>query len=116
MRWGVGGAKYGEVRVGYHRYLDLHNHEFPLRNTQICSKMALMPQNFLRLRRAERGFAFGSELHSPKSATLTVAIIPVTPQEGVAAPGSAQRSGGDVAAIQAEEDIRSPGHSSSGVE
>ena len=43
--------------------------------------MALMPQNFLRLRRAERGFAFGNELHCPKSATLTVAIIPVTPQE-----------------------------------
>ena len=43
--------------------------------------MAVLAQNFLRLRRAKRGFAFGSVLHSPKSATLAVAIIPVTPQE-----------------------------------
>ena len=43
------------------------------------SKTALWPQNFLRLRRARRGFAFGTVPHSPESATLTVIIIPVTP-------------------------------------
>ena len=47
-------------------------------------------QSFLRLRRAKRGFAFGSVLHRPKSATLAVAIIPVTPQEGVDAPGGGE--------------------------
>ena len=51
----------------------------PLKNHSKFSKTALWPQNFLRLRRAKRGFAFGTVPHSPESATLTVIIIPVTP-------------------------------------
>ena len=54
----------------------------PLKNHSKISKTALWPQNFLRLRRAERGFAFGTVLVSPKSATLTVTIIPVSPEGG----------------------------------
>ena len=55
-----------------------------LREAQIRSKIkenGFRAQNFLRLRRAERGFAFGAVLLTPKSATLTVTIIPVTPAE-----------------------------------
>ena len=51
----------------------------PLKNHSKFSKTALWPQNFLRLRRAKRGFAYGTVPHSPESATLTVTIIPVTP-------------------------------------
>ena len=51
----------------------------PLKNHSKFSKTALWHQNFLRLRRAKRGFAFGTVPHSPESATLTVIIIPVTP-------------------------------------
>ena len=56
----------------------------PLKNQK---ENGFRAQNFLRLRRAERGFAFGTVLVSPKSATLTVTIIPVSPEGGVAAPG-----------------------------
>ena len=52
-----------------------------LRVAQIRSKIkenGFRAQNFLRLRRAERGFAFGAVLLTPKSATLTVTIIPVS--------------------------------------
>ena len=45
-------------------------------------------ENFPRLRRAERGFAFGTVLVSPKSATLTVTIIPVSPEGGSPSRGS----------------------------
>ena len=63
-----------------------------LRVAQIRSKIkenGFRAQNFLRLRRAARGFAFGTVLVSPKSATLAVTIIPVSPEGGVAAPGRA---------------------------
>ena len=53
--------------------------QFPLKITQKCSKMAFGAQNFPRLRRALRGFAEGTVLDSPESATHAVAIIPVTP-------------------------------------
>ena len=61
-----------------------------LRAAQIRSKIkenGFRAHNFPRLRRAERGFAFVTVLVSPKSATLTVTIIPVSPEGGVAAPG-----------------------------
>ena len=45
-------------------------------------------QNFLRLRRAERGFAFVAVKLTPKSATLTVTIIPVSPAVGVKTRGN----------------------------
>ena len=45
------------------------------KTTQKLSKTALWPQNFLRLRRAKRGFAFPPQ----ESATLAVTIIPVAP-------------------------------------
>ena len=54
-----------------------------LRVAQIRSKIkenGFRAHNFPRLRRAERGFAFGTVLVSPKSATLTVTIIPVSPE------------------------------------
>ena len=57
-----------------------------LRAAQIRSKIkenGFRAHNFPRLRRAERGFAFGTVLVSPKSATLTVTIIPVTLAVGV---------------------------------
>ena len=56
-----------------------------LRVAQIRSKIkenGFRAHNFPRLRRAERGFAFGTVLVSPKSATLTVTIIPVSPEGG----------------------------------
>ena len=62
-----------------------------LRVAQIRSKIkenGFRAQNFLRLRRAERGFAFGAVLLTPKSATLTVTIIPVSPAVGVTTPGN----------------------------
>ena len=59
----------------------------PLKITQNCSKTAFGAQNFLRLRRAVRGFAFGTVLDSPKSATLAVTIIPVSLRSEVAVPG-----------------------------
>ena len=73
-----------------------------LRVAQIRSKIkenGFRAQHFPRLRRAERGFAFGTVLVSPKSATLTVTIIPVSPEGGAAVPGfrtnaTAQLSGG----------------------
>ena len=40
-----------------------------------------LPQIFLRLRRAKRGFALGNVPHTPESATLTVTIIPVALHE-----------------------------------
>ena len=57
-----------------------------LRAAQIRSKIkenGFRAHHFPRLRRAERGFAFGTVLVSPKSATLTVTIIPVTLAVGV---------------------------------
>ena len=54
-----------------------------LKNHSKFSKMALWPQNFPRLRRAEGGFALGNVPYTPESATLTVTIIPVTPAGGV---------------------------------
>ena len=60
---------------------DLTSQAQPLKNHSKFKGKGLSGQSFLRLRRAKRGFAFGSVLHSPKSATLAVAIIPVTPQE-----------------------------------
>ena len=57
-----------------------------LRVAQIRSKIkenGFRAHNFPRLRRAERGFAFGAVLLTPKSATLTVTIIPVSPAVGV---------------------------------
>ena len=52
----------------------------PFKNHSIFSKMAFGVQNFLRLRRAIKGFAFGTVLDRPESATLAVTIIPVSPQ------------------------------------
>ena len=52
-----------------------------LRVAQIRSKIkenGFRAHIFLRLRRAQRGFAFGAVLLTPKSATLTVTIIPVS--------------------------------------
>ena len=51
------------------------------------AKMALWGQNFLRLRRAEKGFALGTVLDSPESATRIVTIIPVSLVTGVTIPG-----------------------------
>ena len=50
--------------------------------------MAFWVQNFLRLRRAVKGFAFGTVLDRPESATLAVTIIPVSTGSGVATPGT----------------------------
>ena len=55
---------------------------------RFCSKWLFWLKFFSACGVLKRGFAFGSVLHSPKSATLAVAIILVTPQEGVAAPGA----------------------------
>ena len=63
-----------------------------LRVAQIRSKIkenGFRAQNFPRLRRAERGFAFGAVLWTPKSATLTITIIPVSRAVGVTTPGEA---------------------------
>ena len=54
----------------------------PLKNHSKIKENGFRAQNFPRLRRAERGFAFGTVLVSPKSATLTVTIIPVSPEGG----------------------------------
>ena len=56
-------------------------------NTPKFSKKAFRAQNFRRLRRAIRGFAYRTVPDSPESATLAVTIIPVSPEGGVAAPG-----------------------------
>ena len=47
----------------------------------------LLAQNFPRLRRAQRGFAFEAVLLRPESATLAVTIIPVSLAAGVGTPG-----------------------------
>ena len=44
------------------------------------SKKAFRAPKFRRLRRAIRGFAFGTVSSSPESATLAVTIIPVSPE------------------------------------
>jgi hypothetical protein len=62
-----------------------------LRVAQIRSKIkenGSRAQNFLRLRRAVRGFAFGAVRLTPNSATLTVTIIPVSRAVGVGTPGN----------------------------
>jgi hypothetical protein len=54
----------------------------PLKNHSKIKENGFRAQSFLRLRRAERGFTFGTVLMSPKSATLTVTITPVGPEGG----------------------------------
>ena len=58
--------------------MDLATMAHTPKNHSKISKMAYYGQNFLRLRRAKRGFAFGTVPHIPESATLAVTIIPVT--------------------------------------
>ena len=59
--------------------------------TCFSKETAFGAQNFLRLRRAYRGFALGTVLPRPFLATLAVTIIPVTPVGGVATPGHRRR-------------------------
>ena len=59
----------------------------PLKNHSKIKENGFRAQNFPRLRRAERGFAFGAVLLTPKSATLTVTIIPVSPEGGAPSQG-----------------------------
>ena len=56
-------------------------------NTPKLSKKAFRAQNFRRLRRAIRGFAYRAVPDSPESATLAVTIIPVSSGSGAAVPG-----------------------------
>ena len=81
----------------------------PLKNHSKFSKTALWPQNFLRLRRAKRGFAFGTVPHSPELATLTVTIIPVTPDSSSKPRGPlpARCSSPSMDVIPIDEDRRS---------
>ena len=56
---------------------------------RVCfsKETAFGAQNFLRLRRAYRGFALGTVLAGPEWATLDVTIIPVSVAVGVETPG-----------------------------
>ena len=61
--------------------------------TCFSKETAFGAPNFLRLRRAYRGFAFGTVLSGPEWATHDVTIIPVTPTGGVKTPGGARAVG-----------------------
>ena len=95
------GAMYG---VDFAQYWTRRPMGPPLKNHSKFSKTALWPQNFLRLRRAKRGFAFGTVPHSPELATLTVTIIPVTPDSS-SKPRGAPRVGLDAVEGRAAEFI-----------
>ena len=66
--------------------MDLTSTAHPLKSHLNFKGNGISGQNFLRLRRAKRGFAWETVPDSPESATLAVTIIPVSPEGGVAVP------------------------------
>ena len=63
--------------------MDLTSTAQPLKSHLNFKENGILGQNFLRLRRAKRGFAWETVPDSPESATLAVTIIPVSPAVGV---------------------------------
>ena len=71
---GCHGAKYrGQTLM----IMDLATMAHPPKNHSKLSQNGISGQNFLRLRRAKRGFAYGTVLDNPGSATLVGTLIPV---------------------------------------